>query len=121
MPMTAAAPAPVDFQGVIPPLLTPLTADGRLDVPSLERLIEHHLAGGVDGLFVLGSSGEVAFFEDEMREQVLTAAVRLVAGRVPVLAGIIDTQTRRVLAHLRRAEHIDRKSVVQGTSVDRGG
>src|SRR5690625_6580502 len=84
MPMTAAAPAPVDFQGVIPPLLTPLTADGRLDVPSLERLIEHHLAGGVDGLFVLGSSGEVAFFEDEMREQVLTAAVRLVAGRVPV-------------------------------------
>ena len=112
MPMTAATPAPADFQGVVPPLLTPLTADGRLDVPSLERLIEHHLAGGVDGLFVLGSSGEVAFFEDEMREQVLTAAVRLVAGRVPVLAGIIDTQTRRVLAHLRRAEQIGVAGVV---------
>lgn len=112
MPMTAATPAPADFQGVIPPLLTPLTADGRLDVPSLERLIEHHLAGGVDGLFVLGSSGEVAFFEDEMREQVLAQAVRLVAGRVPVLAGIIDTQTRRVLAHLRRAEQIGVAGVV---------
>lgn len=112
MPMTAATPAPADFQGVVPPLLTPLTADGRLDVPSLERLIEHHLAGGVDGLFVLGSSGEVAFFEDEMREQVLAQAVRLVAGRVPVLAGIIDTQTRRVLAHLRRAEQIGVAGVV---------
>lgn len=112
MSMTAATPAPADVQGVIPPLLTPLTADGRLDVPSLERLIEHHLAGGVDGLFVLGSSGEVAFFEDEMREQVLAQAVRLVAGRVPVLAGIIDTQTRRVLAHLRRAEQIGVAGVV---------
>ena len=112
MPMTAPAPAPADFQGVIPPLLTPLTADGRLDLPSLERLVEHHVAGGVDGLFVLGSSGEVAFFEDEMREEVLTQAVRLVAGRVPVLAGIIDTQTRRVLAHLRRAEEIGVAGVV---------
>lgn len=113
MPMTAAtADATAAFRGVIPPLLTPLTADGRLDVPSLERLVEHHLAGGVDGLFVLGSSGEVAFFEDEMRDQVLREAVRLVAGRVPVLAGIIDTQTRRVLAHLRRAEEIGVAGVV---------
>ena len=109
--MTAAAPD-LAFRGVIPPLLTPLTTDGQLDEPSLERLIEHHMAGGVDGLFVLGSSGEVAFFEDEMRDQVLAAAVRLVAGRVPVLAGIIDTQTRRVLAQLRRAEEIGVAAVV---------
>src|SRR5699024_1790937 len=100
------------FQGVIPPLVTPLTPDGRLDEPSLARLIEHHLAGGVDGLFVLGSSGEVAFLEDETRDQVLRTAVRLVAGRVPVLAGIIDMQTRRVLAHLRRTEEIGAAGVV---------
>src|SRR5699024_12705318 len=104
MPMTAAATAPADFQGVIPPLLTPLTADGRLDLPSLERLVEHHVAGGVDGLFVLGSSGEVAFFEDEMREEVLTQAVRRVAGRVPGLAGITDTHTHTRRPHLGRAE-----------------
>ncbi|MBZ2199168.1 dihydrodipicolinate synthase family protein [Occultella gossypii] len=113
--MTAAAPVPAEaraFQGVIPPLVTPLTADGRLDVPSLGRLIEHHIAGGVDGLFVLGSSGEVAFFEDEMRDEVLRESVRLVGGRVPVLAGIIDTQTRRVLAQLRRAEAIGVAGVV---------
>lgn len=98
--------APTGFQGVIPPLLTPLTPGGDVDLASLERLIEHQIAGGVDGLFVLGSSGEAAFFEDEMRDRVLTAAVRLVAGRVPVLAGVIDMQTRRVLAHIRRAETI---------------
>lgn len=100
------------FEGVIPPLLTPLTVEGDLDVASLERLIEHHIAAGVDGLFVLGSSGEVAFFEDAMRDRVLGEAVRLVAGRVPVLAGIIDTQTRRVLDHLRRAEQYGIAGVV---------
>jgi 4-hydroxy-tetrahydrodipicolinate synthase len=102
--MSAAPTAPTRFRGVIPPLLTPLTADGDLDVASLERLVEHQLAGGVDGLFVLGSSGEAAFFDDEMRDRVLAEAVRLVDGRVPILAGVIDTQTRRVLAHIRRAE-----------------
>ena len=71
--MAAESPAasPASLRGVVPPLLTPLTTEGDLDVPSLERLIEHHIAAGVDGLFVLGSSGEVAFFEDEMRDQVL--------------------------------------------------
>src|SRR5699024_9539018 len=98
--------------GVIPPLVTPLTPEGGLDVPSLERLIEHHISGGVAGLFVLGSSGEVAYFEDEMREEVLSNAVRIVGGRVPVLAGCIDMQTRRVLAHVRRAEEIGADGIV---------
>lgn len=113
--MTAAAHMSTQagkLQGVIPPLVTPLTPAGELDVASLERLIERHIAGGVDGLFVLGSSGEVVFFEDTMRDQVLREAVRIVAGRVPVLAGIIDTQTRRVLTHLRRAEQIGVDGVV---------
>lgn len=102
----ASTTAPATLRGVVPPLLTPLTPTGELDVPSFERLIAHHLDAGVDGLFVLGSSGEVAFFEDEMRDQVLREAVRIVAGRVPILAGVIDTQTRRVLAHVRRALEI---------------
>lgn len=47
--MTAPA-----FSGVIPPLLTPRTADGALDIPSLRRLIDHLIDGGVDGIFALG-------------------------------------------------------------------
>ena len=56
--------------GVVPPLLTPLTADGEVDLPSLERLIGHLLDGGVDGIFALGSSGEVAFWDDARRAAV---------------------------------------------------
>ncbi|MFQ6485143.1 dihydrodipicolinate synthase family protein [Brachybacterium epidermidis] len=106
--MAAESPTtdPASLRGVVPPLLTPLTAEGDLDVSSLERLIEHHIDAGVDGLFVLGSSGEVAFFEDAMRDRVLREAVRIIGGRVSVLAGVIDTQTRRVIEHVKRAREI---------------
>ena len=90
--------------GVVPPLITPLTPDGDLDTASLERLVGHLLDGGVHGLFALGSTSEVAFFEDAMRDLVLDAVMGIVAGAVPVLVGVIDTQTRRVLEHVRRAE-----------------
>ncbi|MCR4871126.1 MAG: dihydrodipicolinate synthase family protein, partial [Atopobiaceae bacterium] len=49
------------FRGVIPPVVTPDTPDHELDVPSFERLINYMIDGGVDGLFFLGSSGEVVF------------------------------------------------------------
>ena len=59
------------FHGVIPPVVTPLTTNGDLDVPSYEKLINRLLGQGVDGLFVLGSTSEVAFFDDEMRGRCL--------------------------------------------------
>ena len=46
------------LSGIIPPLVTPLVDNETLDVESLERLIEHLIAGGVHGLFVLGTTGE---------------------------------------------------------------
>lgn len=100
------------LSGVIPPLLTPLTADGDLDLGSLERLVAHLLDGGVHGIFALGSSGEVAYFDDAMRAKVLDAVTGLVAGAVPVLAGVIDTQTNRVISHIRAAERAGVAGVV---------
>ena len=48
------------FRGVIPPVLTPLDESGAFDEAAFERLVERLVAAGVHGLFVLGSSGEVA-------------------------------------------------------------
>lgn len=100
------------LSGVVPPLVTPLLADGSLDLPALERTIERLVAAGVDGIFSLGSSSEVVFFTDELREQVLTETIRIVAGRVPVIAGCIDTQTNRVIAHVRKAEALGAAGIV---------
>src|SRR5919108_5359176 len=97
--MTHAAP----LSGVIPPVCTPLPPDREVDTASLTRLVDHLLDGGVDGLFVLGSSSEAAFLPDGHRKVVLDTVVGHVGGQVPVLAGVIDMTTPRVLDHVRTA------------------
>lgn len=94
---------PARLTGVIPPVCTPLTPDHQVDTASLVRLVDHLIDGGVSGLFVLGSTSEVAYLPDGHRKVVLDTVVGHVAGRLPVLAGVIDTATLRVIDHVRTA------------------
>jgi 4-hydroxy-tetrahydrodipicolinate synthase len=89
--------------GVIVPLVTPLTADGQLDEPALERLLAMQLEAGVDAVFVLGSSGEGPMLPLGICREVVRRTVDLVAGRLPVLVGVSDCSTANVLARLRQA------------------
>ena len=68
------------FHGVIPPVVTPLTADGEVDVVSFERSLNRMIEAGVDGLFTLGSSGEVAFSTDKRRREIIETVMRIVDG-----------------------------------------
>lgn len=77
--------------GIIPPLVTPLCDRDTLDTAGLERVIEHVLAGGVHGLFLLGTTGEGPSLGYRLRRELISAACRQVRGRVPVLVGITDT------------------------------
>ena len=79
------------IHGVVPPMVTPLKADGSLDVAGTERLVEHILAGGVHGLFLLGTTGEAPDLPYEVRRELVERVCRQVNGRVPVLVGITDT------------------------------
>ncbi|GAB3794621.1 dihydrodipicolinate synthase family protein [Humibacter antri] len=98
--------------GVVPPVCTPLTRAGEVDVVSYRRLLDHLIDGGVDGLFVLGSSSEVVYLTNDQRRLVLETAVEHVAGRVPILAGVIDTTTPRVLEHVRVADELGVDGIV---------
>jgi len=79
------------LRGIIPPLVTPLVDQDRLDCAGLERLMERALAGGVHGLFVLGTTGEGPSLAYALRHQLVERVCDQVAGRVPVLVGITDT------------------------------
>lgn len=79
------------LRGIIPPLITPLSGRDSLDTPGLERLIEHVLAGGVSGLFILGTTGEGPSLSYRLRSEMVIRTCRQVRGRVPVLVGISDT------------------------------
>lgn len=87
------------LRGVVPPVVVPDLPDGTLDVESFERSLNRMIDAGVDGLFLLGSSGEVAFSNDKRRRHIIEEGIRIIDGRVPVLVGVIDTQTERVLEH----------------------
>ncbi|WP_217166096.1 dihydrodipicolinate synthase family protein [Streptomyces sp. AC512_CC834] len=89
------------FRGIVPPVLTPLTPEGEIDTASLERLVRHLVDAGVHGLFVLGSTGEVAYLTDAQRDLVARTAVRAADGRVPVIGGAIDLTTARVADRAR--------------------
>lgn len=104
--------ANVALRGLIPPLTTPLTPNGDVDEPSMERLCEFLLAAGVDGLFVGGSSGEAALLSDSQRYRAIEVAVSTAAGQVPVVAGAIDTGTARVVDHAREAAKLGAAAVV---------
>src|SRR5262245_36582630 len=82
---------PRPLRGIAPPLATPLRDEDRLDHAGVERLVEHVLAGGVHGLFLLGSTGEAPSLGYRVRRELVERVGEQVAGRVPVLVGITDT------------------------------
>jgi len=82
---------PKPLSGIIPPLATPLLDRDSLDVAGLERLIEHVLAGGVHGLFILGTTGEAPSLSHRLRHELIERVCSQIKGRVPVLVGITDT------------------------------
>src|SRR5436309_1558702 len=99
----AARVGPSSFHGIVLPLVTPLLDRDVLDRAGLERLIEHVLAGGVHGLFLLGTTGESSALSSTLRREFVKAAVAQVNGRVPILVGVSDTS---VVESLRLANDV---------------
>jgi 4-hydroxy-tetrahydrodipicolinate synthase len=79
------------LKGIVPPMVTPLRDRDALDVAGLEKLVEHILAGGVNGLFILGTTGEGPSLSYRLRRELIQRVCRQVNRRVPVLVGITDT------------------------------
>jgi 4-hydroxy-tetrahydrodipicolinate synthase len=100
------------LRGVVPPLATPFDSTGAVDATSLRRLISVQLAAGMHGVFLCGSTGEVALLDSAQRRAAVGVAVSEVAGAVPVLVGAVDTGTRRVVEQAREAEALGADAVV---------
>ena len=80
------------YHGAVVPLVTPFTAAGGLDEPALERLVDAQIAGGVEGIFVLGTTGEGAHVPHGFRRRLVELTVQRAAKRTQVFAGLGDVQ-----------------------------
>lgn len=89
--------------GVVPPLVTPLDRDGNVDENALRKLVSRAIDGGVNGVVVLGTTGEGPMIERAERYRAIEIAVDESAGRVPVIAGTGDVNSEAVKENNRQA------------------
>jgi 4-hydroxy-tetrahydrodipicolinate synthase len=91
------------ISGLWLPLVTPFK-DGAVDFASYERLIDHYIDAGVNGLFPLGTTGESPALDDGEIDALVERTVARAAGRVPVFVGVGSNATHKVEKTLRRLE-----------------
>ena len=90
----------IDLGGVIVPLLTPLTAEGNVDIASLQKLVRHCIDAGAGAVCAGGSAGAGPLLLESQWEEMVATVVEAAKGKVPVLAGIIATSTARALEQI---------------------
>ena len=90
--------------GSIVAIVTPMHADGTLDIATLRVLIDWHVEQGTDGIVVVGTTGESPTVDIDEHCELIRAAVQQSAGRIPVIAGTGANSTREAIeltAHAR--------------------
>lgn len=85
------------FTGTGIAIVTPFHADGKIDWESFEKLIEFWIKGKVEYLVVLGTTGESATVHGKEKQEVFSFVNKIVAGRIPLIAGIGGNDTLEVI------------------------
>lgn len=93
-------------------MVTPLDAKRRLDKKGTKNMVNHLLKGGVDGIFLLGTTGEGPHLSYAIREELVKTVCGLVKGRVPVLVGITETDMDDAVAFAARCKAYGASAVV---------
>jgi 4-hydroxy-tetrahydrodipicolinate synthase len=99
----------IKYYGIIPPTVTPLLPNETFDEQSARNLVNHCINGGVNGLFINGTSGEAMRLTDAVWEDNTRVVLEEAKGRVSVFCGAIDSSTGRVIEKLKRIEALGGK------------
>ena len=92
------------FKGAFVAIVTPFTADGKVNEKELAGLIEFQIAGGTHGIVPCGTTGESATMSHEEHHRVVELTIKTVAGRVPVMAGTGSNSTSESIELTRHAK-----------------
>ncbi len=85
------------LKGSIVAIVTPMHADGALDYPRLQSLIDFHVQEGTDGIGIVGTTGESPTVTPEEHCELIAAAVKYANKRIPVIAGTGANSTREAI------------------------
>jgi 4-hydroxy-tetrahydrodipicolinate synthase len=92
--------------GSLVAIVTPMQADGSLDIPSFKNLLDWHVAEGTDGIVVVGTTGESPTVDVEEHCLLIRTAVEHCRGRVPVIAGTGANSTTEAIELTKYAKDV---------------
>lgn len=92
------------LQGSLVAIVTPMSPNGELDIPALNRLIEFHIDQSSDGIVIVGTTGESPTVDFDEHCLLIKTAVSAVAGRVPVIAGTGANATKEAIMLTQKAK-----------------
>lgn len=94
------------IKGIIPPIITPVDEQERVAEGEFRGLLDHCVENGLHGIFVAGSNGECMALTQRERDRAIQIALDEVGGRVPVVCGVMDSSTKRVIENVKRLEEM---------------
>jgi 4-hydroxy-tetrahydrodipicolinate synthase len=92
------------FRGLGVALITPFRSNGQIDYAGLEKLIDHQIAGGVDYVVSMGTTGESVTLTKAEKHELLAQTIGFVRNRVPVVLGVGGSNTAEVVETLNSFE-----------------
>lgn len=92
------------LRGIIAYPITPFDAEEKVDIDLFKKLTDRLVTSGSHAVAPLGSTGVLPYLNDEEKEAVVEATIAVVAGRIPVVAGVSNLTTERTIYHARFAE-----------------
>jgi len=101
------------IQGSIVAIVTPMHADGSLDLPGLRKLIDWHIAEGTDGIVIVGTTGESPTVSVEEHCELIKIAVEHTAKRIPIIAGTGGNSTTEAIELTRYAKDVGADASLQ--------
>jgi len=101
------------IKGSIVAIVTPMHADGSLDYPGLNKLIDWHIAEGTEGIVIVGTTGESATVSVEEHCALVKATVEHAKGRIPIIAGAGGNSTAEAIELTRYAKDAGADAVLQ--------
>jgi len=101
------------IQGSIVAIVTPMQADGSLDMHGLRKLIDWHIAEGTDGIVIVGTTGESPTVNVEEHCELIKVAVEHTAKRIPIIAGTGGNSTEEAIELTRYAKKVGADASLQ--------
>lgn len=87
----------IEWKGVFPALLTPFTADDKIDLALFEKNLAAQVEAGVQGIIIAGSLGEASTVTEKEKEELVEFSVEYLNGKIPVVVNIAESSTKNAI------------------------